>query len=301
MPAAVLPMEALSSSRDGGVVAFQPSYRLTPKMLRQLKAIEQTTGFLRAVSLRSDWMAEVKSRTLVQEALASLQIEGNSLTLEEAFALARELPPRDLRNAEREFCNYLRAFDAIDGLRGTREAVLSKGDLCNLHRLLVDGVRGGWRGAGEFRREEVKVGDVANGRVHVHHHPPAWLAVEACIDELLAWVEASKVRGSGGDDPWVHPVILAGIVQHRLVWIHPFVDGNGRTARMLTTLLLSQRGYDFKYLFQLSTYYNQARDDYYAALRGADVTGDYTEWLTYFLGGFSNQMMRIEEMARGGA
>ena len=282
-------------------MAFQPSYQLTPKMLRQLKAIEQTTGFLRAVSLRPDWMSEVKRRTLVQEALASLQIEGNSLTLEEAFALARELPPRELRNAEREFCNYLRAFDAIDGLRGAREAVLSKGDLRNLHRLLVDGVRGGWRGAGEFRREDVKVGDVANGRVHVHHHPPAWLAVEGCIDELFAWVEASKIRGSGGDDPWVHPVILAGIVQHRLVWIHPFVDGNGRTARMLTTLLLAQRGYDFKYLFQLSTYYNQARDDYYAALRAADVTGEYTQWLTYFLGGFSNQMMRIEEMARSGA
>jgi Fic family protein len=95
-------------------------------------------------------------------------------------------------------------------------------------------------------------------------------------------------------------VILAGIAQHRLVWIHPFVDGNGRTARMLTTLLLSQRGYDFKYLFQLSTYYNQVRDDYYGALRNADATGDCTEWLTYFLGGFSHQMMSIEQMARGG-
>jgi Fic family protein len=70
---------------------------------------------------------------------------------------------------------------------------------------------------------------------------------------------------------------------------------------MLTTLLLSQRGYDFKYLFQLSTYYNQARDDYYSALRAADATGDYTEWLTYFLGGLSYQMMSIEQMTRGGA
>jgi Fic family protein len=135
-------------------------HRLTAKMLRQLKAIEQTTGFLRAVSLRPDWMAQVKSRSLVQEALASLQIEGNSLTLEEAFTLARELPPRELRNAEREFCNYLRAFDAIDGLRGVREATLSKGDLRNLHRLLVDGVRGGRRGAGSSAARR-KVGDVA--------------------------------------------------------------------------------------------------------------------------------------------
>jgi len=88
-------------------VPFSPRYRLIPKILRQIKAIEQTTEFLRAVSLRPEGMAEVRGRTLVEEALASLQIEGNSLTLEEAFELARALPPRELCDAEREFCNYL--------------------------------------------------------------------------------------------------------------------------------------------------------------------------------------------------
>ena len=279
---------------------FQPTYHLTPKILRQLKAIEQTTGFLKAVSLRPEWIAELKGRTLVQEALASLQIEGSSLTLEEAFELARERPDRELRDSEREFLNYLRAFEAIDGLRGARGAVVTKGDLRNLHRLLVNGVRGGRRGAGELRREDVKVGDVAEGEVIVHHQPPSWLSVEAEIDALFAWIEASKAHGKGDDDPWVHPVVLAGIVQHRLVWIHPFVDGNGRTARMFTTLLLFQRDYDFKYLFELSTYYNRERDDYYHALRNADATGDYTGWLTYFLGGFSYQMVRIQELVREG-
>ena len=93
---------------------------------------------------------------------------------------------------------------------------------------------------------------------------------------------------------WIHPVILAGIAQHRLVWIHPFMDGNGRSARMFTTMLLYQRKYDFKYLFDLSTYYNEDRDEYYRALRTADATGDYTEWLLYFLGGFSREMVRIK-------
>jgi Fic family protein len=71
--------------------------------------------------------------------------------------------------------------------------------------------------------------------------------------------------------------------------------GNGRTARMMTTLLLYQRGYDFKFLFELSEYYNRDRDEYNARLRTADRSGDYTEWLEYFLGGFSHQMFRIEE------
>ncbi len=64
--------------------------------------------------------------------------------------------------------------------------------------------------------------------------------------------------------------------------------------------LLYQRGYDFKYLFELSSYYNRNRDAYYAALRAGDAAGDYTEWLTYFLGGFAYQMVTIQERARAG-
>jgi len=290
-----------SSARvaDYGLV-FEPKFSLTPRMLRQLKAIEQTAGFLKAVELRPDWNAQVRNRTNVIEALASLQIEGNSLTLEEAFELAQRPPSRDLRDSEREFCNYLSTFDAIDGLRNARDVVISRGDVCNVHRILVDGVRGGRYGAGQFRREDVKVGDIDGAEVVVHHHPPSFLEVDSEIRDLLEWIEASKVHGDGMDDPWIHPVIQAGIAQHRLVWIHPFVDGNGRTARMLTTLLLYQRGYDFKYLFELSTYYNENREDYYSALRAADTTSDYTAWLTYFLGGFAYQMMRIQEAAREG-
>jgi Fic family protein len=281
-------------------VSFQPFFRLTPRILRQLKAIEQTTGFLKAVRLRPEWIREVRSRTNVREALASLQIEGNSLTLERAFELAREIPRRELRDSEREFCNYLRAFEATDSLQGQRDAVLGQSDLLNLHRLLVGGVRGGRRGAGELRREDVKVGDIEDGKVVIHHHPPSWLQVESEVGTLLDWIEAGKMKGDGLEDPWVHPVIQAGIAQHRLVWIHPFVDGNGRTARMFTTLLLYQRGYDFKYLFELSSYYNRDRDAYYAALRSADASGDYTEWLTFFLGGFAYQMVDIQELARQG-
>jgi Fic family protein len=124
--------------------------------------------------------------------------------------------------------------------------------------------------------------------------------VPMLVQELLDWVQASKVHGKKGDpaDAWTHPAVLAGIVHHRLVWIHPFTDGNGRTTRMFTTLLLYQRGYDFKYLFELSSYYNFGdRSAYYNSLRAADRTGDYTRWLEYFLGGFAMQMYEIRARA----
>jgi Fic family protein len=281
-------------------MAFKPTFRLLPKIQRQIKAIESTSGFLQAVRLRPEWIQSVRAETQVRDALASVQIEGNSLTLKEAFALADNLPDRELRDSEREFRNYLRAFEAIDGLRGDRESIASTGDLLNLHRLLLDGVRGGMRSRGEFRREEVKVGDIVDNETVIHHSPPVWAEVEHETRELMQWIETTKTRGEGDDDPWIHPVIQAGIAQHRLVWIHPFVDGNGRSARMFTALLLFQRGYDFKYLFDLSTYYNRDRDEYYEALRTADESGDYTKWLLYFLGGFSYQMVNIQERAREG-
>ena len=266
--------------------------------------MERTRGFLDAVRLHDRWLAEVRDRVRVRDALSSVQIEGNSLTMESAFALSRDRPERTLSESEQEFLNYLDAFETIDDLRGQRDYRLRAMDLRALHHVLVNGVRGGERHAGEFRREPVAVGDVASdGTELIHHQPPPWHDIDPEVSALLEWVDRAKHKatkaelGRGEPDPWTHPVLVAGILQHRLVWIHPFVDGNGRSARMFTTKLLYQRGYDFKYLFDLSTYYNRDRDKYYAALRTADQEGDYTGWLEYFVGGFSWQMMGIKANA----
>ena len=210
-----------------GVMAFAPRYRLIPRIIRQIKAIERTTGMIEAVRMKPEWISDVRAQAKVREALASVQIEGSSLTLEQAFALADEVPARDLHDSEREFCNYLHAFGAIEDYRGERDVVLQKGDLLNLHKILMDGVRGGERFAGQFRREGVEVGDRVGDSKTVHHTPPNWSEVENEVDQLLDWIEVTKTRGDGEDDPWVHAAIQAGIAHHRLVWIHPFVDGIG--------------------------------------------------------------------------
>jgi Fic family protein len=292
-------------------VPFAPTFQLTPLLLRQLVAIERTVGVLQAVDLQQDWHRDLKESVRVQDVLSSVQIEGATVTLERAFELVHTPPDVRLTDSEQEFLNHLAAFDAIDDLRGAKDYDLTRRDLLSLHAILVRGVRGGHRHAGRFRQEEVVVGDQQDGEVTVHHAPPDWADVPELIEDLLTWVNAAKTRPTkakrrrGEEDPWLHPVLVAGILQHRLVWIHPFLDGNGRTARMMTTLQLYQRGYDFKYLFDLSSYYNRDRDKYYAALRTADATGDYTAWLEYFVGGFSMQMMRIrvkaEKIARGWA
>lgn len=283
-------------------MSFEPQFTITPRIQRQLLAIDMTRGFLQAVGLREHWAERVRHQVRIEDALASLQIEGSSLTLEAAFELAaRHDEPRDLRDSERELLNYLRAFDELDGLKDERDYPVRPGDIRNIHRLLVEGVRGGDRYAGELRRESVAVGDIVDGKTVVHHQPPNWGDVGDHVSGLCAWIQEVKRKSDGPDDPWIHPVLVAGIAQQRFVWIHPFVDGNGRTARMLTTLLLFQRGYDFKYLFNLSEHYNYNRDRYYEALRTADVTGDYTAWLEYFCGGLSRQMYLVRDRAAAAA
>lgn len=281
-------------------MSFEPTFRLTPRLQRQLVAIDMTRGFLDAVRLRDDWAGRVRHQVRVEDALASLQIEGSTLTLEAAFQIAAERDrPRDLQEAGLELLNYLSAFEAVDGFRGDRDAVLRLGDVRNIHRMLVAGVRGGDRYAGEIRRESVAVGDIVDGAAVIHHQPPPWSEVDDYLDDLIVWIEQvkAKPRNAAADDRWMHPVLVAGLAQQRFVWVHPFVDGNGRSARMLTTLLLFQRGYDFKYLFNLSQYYNHDRDKYYDALRTADTTGDYTDWLEYFCGGLARQMYLVRSRA----
>src|SRR5205807_3320038 len=91
--------------------------------------------------------------------------------------------------------------------------------------------------------------------------------------------------------PWetqINPVLIAGIAQFQLVHIHPFVDGNGRTARLLSTLCLYRSGYDFKRLFSISEYYDRDRPAYYRAIQIVrEQRMDLTGWLEYFTDGLS--------------
>lgn len=101
------------------------------------------------------------------------------------------------------------------------------------------------------------------------------------MKELVDWL---------GTDTGIHPVLVSGIAQFQLVQIHPFVDSNGRTARLLSTLCLYRSGYDFKRLFTISEYYDRNRAAYYRALqtvREQDL--DLTVWLEYFCEGLATR------------
>ena len=133
---------------------------------------------------------------------------------------------------------------------------------------------------------------MANSRTReVIYTPPGPESVAPMMREMVDWLRAESD---------VHPVLVAGVAQFQLVHIHPFVDGNGRTSRLLSTLCLYRSGYDFKRLFTLSEFYDRDRTAFYAALQGVREHGmDLTSWLEYFVRGLAVQMDEVK--ARGSA
>jgi len=92
-------------------------------------------------------------------------------------------------------------------------------------------------------------------------------------------------------------VLVAGIAQFQLVHIHPFVDGNGRSSRLLSTLCLYRQGYDFKRLFTLSEYYDRDRTQFYRAIQGVRENGmDLTGWLEFFVEGLATQLGEVKAL-----
>ncbi len=213
--------------------------------------------------------------------------QGTRLTLEQSERLlAGEAVPEADPNDARELLNYRRAFEFVSTYLG-HGGPITEGLVREIHRRLVVGVRGGSAAPGEYRRVQNCVVNSATGEV-VYTPPPAY-EVPVLMRELVEWLNAP------GE---FHPVLVSGAAQFQLVHIHPFVDGNGRTSRLLSTLCLYRAGYDFKRLFTISEYYDRDRSAFYCALQSVrERDMDLTGWLEYFTEGLATQLDEVK--ARG--
>ena len=257
---------------------FEPSFSITNAIAAALTEIERARGFLEAASLSDEWVDSMRSRAFLLEAHHTTHIEGTRLTIQEAADLLAgdDVPGADPDDT-RELLNYRDAFELVsnhldDGGPITERLILE------IHRRLVAGVRGESAAPGQYRRVQNYVVNAATGRT-IYTPPPAG-DVPILMRELVSWLN----RPSD-----VHPVIASGIAQFQLVHIHPFLDGNGRTSRLLSTLCLYRAGYDFKRLFTISEYYDRDRMAFYGALQGVRRTNmEMTGWIEFFTVGLAD-------------
>lgn len=191
--------------------------------------------------------------------------------------------------SEKEVKNYFAVLNTIFIMAKKKEPITT--DLTRqLHHELMKDIEK--KDLGEFRDGGVFVGHRTQTEIVVKHNPPfhTKVEIEKALSELYEWVM--------GDDP-THPLLKAGIMHHQFVYIHPFLDGNGRLARILTAYYLLLKHYEVTKFFILDDYYDIDRHLYSDTLHLAD-SGDETEWLEYFLEGIASSLQaaigRISEL-----
>jgi len=268
-------------------MTFAPRFTISNPITAALTRIERARGFLEAAKLSEDWIARMRSRALLLEAHHTTHIEGTRLTLEQAERLwAGERVPEADPDDARELLNYRAALDFVSQYLSSGGPI-TDGLIREIHKRLVEGVRGGSAASGEYRRVQNYVVNSATGEV-VYTPPPA-IEVPVLMHEFVVWLNEERE---------VHPVLVGGIAQFQLVHIHPFLDGNGRASRLLSMLCLYRAGYDFKRLFTISEYYDRDRPAFYRAIQSVrERSMDMTGWLEYFTEGLATQLAEVQ--ARG--
>ncbi len=268
-------------------MSFAPQFEITNSITAELTRIERARGFLDAAKLSEDWIAGMQKRALVLEAHYTTHIEGTQLTLEQSERILAGQKVRGARPDDaQELLNYKKAFELVSGYLESGEPI-TEALIRQIHKRLVQSVRGNKASPGEYRKIQNYIVNLRTGEKT--YTPPPPLEVPQMMTDFVSWLQR---------DTQIHPVIVAGIAQFQLVHVHPFVDGNGRTARLLSTLCLYRTGYDFKRLFTISEYYDHDRPAYYKALQGVRERGmDMTGWLEYFTEGLGAQMRDVQMTA----
>ena len=268
---------------------FKPNFRYTDKIVNNLTAISAARAIILNAPLIPKWEVSLRREALLKSAHSSTAIEGNPLTLEQVTDLAAGRDIMVRRKDKKEVLNYLEALDKIPTF--AERAPFAVADLLELHKIITKETLDNPADEGAFRNQQVAVVNRPSGEIIFM--PPPTDQVASLIDEYLKWFNSREADA-------IDPVLTAGMTHYELVRIHPFVDGNGRTARVMASLVLFKRAFDIKRFFALDDYYDQDRRAYYAALKAVDQhTLDLTTWLEYFTEGVAVSIKAVKDKVVG--
>ncbi len=271
---------------------FKPVYHITPVILSSISEIAE----IKAVVERSRVLplneAELKRQAIVRMAHTSTSIEGNPLA---EFQVGKVLAGMSI-NADKksiqEVKNYQRVLQEVEKI-SLKIKSISLSEILYLHGIMMMDLLEKEK-TGHFRPGPIFVVDeLGDGREKLRYEGPPTKKVPFLLNELLKWLSSADKEG-------LHPIIKAALFHLQFVTIHPFSDGNGRMARLLTTLILYHDGWDFRKIIVLEDYYNRDRLGYYNALN--EIQGiryhegeDTSHWIEYFVSGFLIEARKVAE------
>ena len=227
-----------------------------------------------------------------REAVLSSRIEGTRASLVDLYQYeSAQLSFLEDTSDVHEVHNYVRAMDY--GLERSKTLLVSLRLIREIHRILMENVRGEHLTPGEFRRSQNWIGPAGSTIESATLVPPP-------VDEMhQALYALEKFIHAPSDFP---QLVRAGLIHYQFEVIHPFLDGNGRVGRLLMTLLLIEWGLISEPLLYLSAFFEAHRLDYYERLLAVSQRGGWENWLLFFLKGVSSQSLdaigRIERLGK---
>ena len=259
---------------------WEPRYVITPEIARSLMEIEAARAVVEHTPLPPWAESRLRERARIRASHYSTFIEGNRLTLGEAESVIRN-ERAAIKEKERDVGEVRNYWDALLRVEewAAQKAPLTEELIRKLHAVVMKGRRAK---PTPYRDGQNAIRDAVTGAIV--YLPPEAKDVPALVSEMIAWVRKAEKENL--------PVpLVAGLVHYQFVTIHPFYDGNGRTARLLATFLLHRGGYGLNGFFSLEEHHAKNLGAYYRALAVhphhnyymGRAEADLTPWLKYFL------------------
>jgi len=260
---------------------WQPRYAITPSIARHLMDIEAARAVVENTALPLRVQAELTRKARIRATHFSTRIEGNRLTLQEAEEVISNRRRR-FHGRERDVAevqNYWNALIRVEEW-ALKARPITEDFIRRIHAIVMSGSRAK---PAAYRDGQNVVRDSVTGAII--YLPPEARDVPALMRSLVAWINAAEIQ----QVPWV---IIAALAHYQFVTIHHYYDGNGRTARLLATLILHGSGYGLNGLFSAEEYHSRDLGAYYGALDVGEhhnyyvgrAEADLTGWLEYFAG-----------------
>lgn len=268
---------------------FHPKYTITNKLLENIKRITTLVHTMSQWRFPEVVLVELQRNAEAVSAFASTSIEGNPLPLTDVKRILKSRPVQ-IRESEQEILNYNQALQEVNTQLNKEKISFNLSLILSLQKKIINNLLP-INQAGRMRTQPVFVNDPRLDKTI--YWPPDAQDVLPLIEDLIEFMQTSKQT--------IDPLIVAGIFHKQMVIIHPFMDGNGRTTRLATKILLAQMGLDTFHLFSFENYYNNNVSQYFemVGVKGNyyDLVNfiDFTQWLEYFTDGIIDELLRVEK------
>lgn len=268
---------------------FKPKYQLNTTLLNNIVRIKNLIRELNNQKFPELILAKFEKDSYAISAFASTSIEGNPLPLTDVRKILKNAPTH-IRDTEKEILNYNKVLEYLNTLRSKPKPITAS-FICDIQSIVINNLIDK-KNIGQLRTNPVVVNNPQKRKIA--YIPPNANDVKNFVNDLIQYLK----REHNTTDP----LILAGIFHKQFVIIHPFMDGNGRTARLITKYILARMGLDTFQLFSFENYYNQNVTKYFSSVGEYgdyyDIVKniDFTNWLIYFTDGIIDELLRVQKL-----